>query len=61
MEVPSRQILSAVPMKGSVSLRLAFHPQGTYLAMINEYKLKKNAQYGVEIFDLTNKISVPHQ
>ena len=49
-------------MKGAVSLRMTFHPQGTYLAVINESKTKKNvAAYGVEIFDLSARDSVPHQ
>ena len=37
-----------------------FHPQGDYLAVMNEYKEKKTVKYSVELFD-TKKQSFPHQ
>ena len=50
-----------MPFKGSLSLKFVFHPQGTYLATINEFKIKKNTQYAVEIFELRSNDCVPHQ
>lgn len=49
-------------MKGSESFRMEMHPQGYYLAVINQYRVKKQLKYGVELFDLSqvqNQL-VPH-
>lgn len=53
MKIPERRIIDQKLMKGSESLRLFMHPQGTYLGVINQYKTKKTKQYAVEIFDLS--------
>ena len=60
-EIPSRQVLETYPFKGARRLSKVFHPQGNYLAVINEYKIKKNLQYGVEVFSLTDNYGIPHQ
>lgn len=41
---------------------MVFHPQGTYLGVINQYRTKKSKQYAVELFDLTSTQDIiPHQ
>jgi hypothetical protein len=37
-----------------------FHPQGSYLAVMNEYKEKKTTKYSIELFDTKQK-TLPHQ
>jgi uncharacterized protein with WD repeat len=61
MEIPGRTEKATKVMKGSSKLEMTFHPQGTYLGVMNQYKLKKASQYSVEIFDLTSRDDVPHQ
>jgi hypothetical protein len=47
--------------KSSENLKMVFHPQGTYLAVINQYRTKKSKQYAVELFDLTSTQDIiPH-
>jgi len=41
IEVPSRNVLCAIPVKGARELTLTFHPLGNYLAVINRYKIRK--------------------
>lgn len=41
-------------MKGSESLKLVLHPQGYYLAVINNFQVKKTKSFSVELFDLTD-------
>ena len=54
MKIPERKIVSLKSMKSSESLKLVLHPQGYYLAVINEYHTKKSTQYSVELFDLND-------
>ena len=60
MDMPNRFERATKVMKGSSKLEMTFHPQGTYLGVMNQYKLKKATQYSVEIFDLTSRDDVPH-
>jgi hypothetical protein len=59
IEIPSRQT-TIKTFNNTQSLKLYFHPQGDYLALMNEYKEKKTTKYSVELFD-TRKQSFPHQ
>lgn len=59
IEVPSRQTTIRT-FNNAVTFKLYFHPQGDYLALMNEYKEKKTTKYSVELFD-TKKTTYPHQ
>lgn len=59
IEVPSRQT-TVRTFNNALSFNLYFHPQGDYLALMNEYKEKKTTKYSIELFD-TKKQSFPHQ
>jgi hypothetical protein len=37
LELPSRRILHVHTTKGSTDLKLYYHPQGLYLACMNEF------------------------
>jgi hypothetical protein len=50
IEVPSRQT-TIKTFSTSQNFKLYFHPQGDYLAVMNEYKEKKSIKYSVELFD----------
>lgn len=54
MKVPERKFVSVKSIKNSESLKLVLHPQGFYLAVINEYHTKKSTQFSVELFDLND-------
>jgi len=61
--MPTRQKLSEYTSKDSEELKLFFHPQGSYLAVMNKFREKKSDKYSVELFETkdmhANKI--PHQ
>jgi hypothetical protein len=59
LEIPSRKP-TIKTFAAAKSFRLYFHPQGDYLAVMNEYQQKKTIKYSVELFD-TKKNSFPHQ
>lgn len=62
MELPSRRQLSNHTFKDSTDLKMYYHPQGTYLALMNEFLNKKTTRYSVELFDLKdNRGQIPHQ
>jgi hypothetical protein len=48
-------------MKDSEELKLYIHPQGAYVACMNAFRTKKAVKYSVELFDLSNPGSIPHQ
>jgi len=50
IEVPSRQT-TIKTFNNAQRFELYFHPQGDYLAVMNEYKEKKTTKYSVELFD----------
>jgi len=54
LKIPERKVVSLKSMKNSESLKLVMHPQGFYLAIINEYLTKKSKQFSVELFDLND-------
>jgi len=58
IEIPSRQT-TIKTFNNAQSFRLFFHPQGDYLAVMNEYKEKKTTKYSIELFD-TKRQSFPH-
>lgn len=58
IEIPSRQT-TVKTFATAKTFRLYFHPQGDYLAVMNEYQQKKSSKYSVELFD-TKKNSFPH-
>lgn len=59
IEIPNRQT-TVKTFSTAKALRLYFHPQGDYLAVMNEYQQKKSSKYSVELFD-TKRNSFPHQ
>ena len=59
--IPQRVNVSVVSLKNAVNLKFTMHPQGDYLAVVNEYKAKKSTKYAVELFDLKKGDIVPHQ
>jgi uncharacterized protein with WD repeat len=50
IEIPSRQT-TIKTFNNAQTFELYFHPQGDYLAVMNEYKEKKTTKYSVELFD----------
>ena len=54
MDLPSRQILHMHTAKDSQELRLYIHPQGNYVACMNQFLVKKTLKYSVELFDTKN-------
>jgi len=54
LKIPERKVVSLKSIKNSESLKLVLHPQGYYLAVINEYHTKKSTQYSVELFDIND-------
>jgi len=62
IEFPSRRVAHTHTTKGSVDLKLYFHPQGHYLGVMNEFLEKKTSKFSVELFDLKEyKGQIPHQ
>jgi len=59
IEIPSRQT-TIKTFNNTQTLQMYFHSQGSYLAIMNEYKEKKTTKYSVELFD-TRKQNFPHQ
>eukprot|EP00347_Sterkiella_histriomuscorum_P005175 403357608 len=59
LEIPSRKP-TIKTFAAARAFKLYFHPQGDYLAIMNEYQQKKTIKYSVELFD-TKKNSFPHQ
>mmetsp|Transcript_216 Transcript_216/g.392 ORF Transcript_216/g.392 Transcript_216/m.392 type:complete len:732 (+) Transcript_216:22-2217(+) len=63
--VPSRRNLHMHTHKDSQNFEMTFHPDGSYLAVMNEFTLKKQTKFSVEIFetkDLTRlQPQIPHQ
>ena len=59
IEIPSRKT-TVKTFANTLNFKLFFHPQGDYLAVMNEYKEKKTMKYSVELFD-TRKQNYPHQ
>ena len=51
MSIPSRKTTALHTMAGSLGFRLYYHPQGDYIAVMNQYKEKKTIKYSVELFD----------
>jgi len=49
--------------KNSLDMKLYIHPQGYYVAVMNQYALKKALKYKVEIFETKqySSASIPHQ
>mmetsp|Transcript_31429 Transcript_31429/g.48043 ORF Transcript_31429/g.48043 Transcript_31429/m.48043 type:complete len:522 (-) Transcript_31429:13-1578(-) len=61
-EVPSRLKAHEHTFKDSKELRMYYHPQGNYLAVMNQFMIKKQTQYSIEIFQTQDmRKSVPHQ
>ena len=63
-EMPSRQVLKIHPMNESQEMDLYYHPQGTYLAVVNRYMDKRTEKYSVEVFETkegANLTNIPHQ
>ena len=61
--MPTRQILNVHTVKDTTDMRMYWHNQGNYLAVMNQYMQKKTTKYSVELFD-TKSISynsIPHQ
>jgi uncharacterized protein with WD repeat len=58
LEIPSRNKVDRT-FNNSQNFKLYFHPQGDYLAVMNEYKEKKTTKYSVELFD-TKKQNYPN-
>ena len=58
IEIPSRK-QTMKSFANTQRLKLFFHPQGDYLAVMNEYKEKKTLKYSVELFD-SRKTNFPH-
>jgi uncharacterized protein with WD repeat len=62
LEFPSRRQVHTHTIKGSTDQKLYFHPQGHYLACMNEFLDKKTSKYSVELFDFKEyKGQIPHQ
>lgn len=51
IEVPSRRT-TIKTFANSKDFKIYFHPQGTYLAVMNEYHLKKQQKFSIELFDM---------
>lgn len=50
--IPTRQILKVHTMKDSKELKLYWHPQGSYLAVMNMFvEVKKKEKHCVELFE----------
>lgn len=60
MEIPTRKHVAIHTINNALSFKLYFHPQGDYLAVMNEYKEKKTTKHSVELFN-TKKQQIPHQ
>lgn len=60
MNIPSRQVVNTRDLM-SKSLRFANHPNLNYVCIINSFVKKGKKLFAVELFDLTNNISIPHQ
>jgi len=61
-EIPSRRNLHIHTAKDSLEMQLYFHPQGSFLAVVNKIQVKKNFRYTVDIFDISELYkSVPQQ
>jgi len=61
MKIPTRHVISVANIKDAETLKMYVHPQGSYLAVYNEFKHKKSTKYQVEVFDLNAGDNVPHQ
>ena len=62
MDIPSRRDILVHTMKDSRELKLYIHPQGTYVACMNGFMMKKTLKYSVELYDTSsNTGSIPHQ
>lgn len=62
LEIPSRRELLVHTMKDSRELKLYIHPQGTYVACMNAFMMKKTLKYSVELYDTSSTTgSIPHQ
>jgi uncharacterized protein with WD repeat len=63
-EMPSRRVLNIHTMNESKEMELVYHPQGTYLAVVNRYMDKRTEKYSVEVFETKegqNLTQIPHQ
>ena len=63
VEMPSRRLLGMHSAKNSTDLKLYLHPQGSYVAAMNEFIIKKSSKFSVELFETKtfNQGSIPHQ
>ena len=50
-QVPSRQTLKTHTMKDCKELRMFWHPQGSYLAVMNMFMLGKREKHSIELFE----------
>jgi uncharacterized protein with WD repeat len=63
LEIPSRKNVHVHTHKDSKNFKLFFHPDGSFLAVMNEFTLKKQTQFSVEIFhttDIATSNLIPH-
>ena len=65
IEMPSRREIASHTVTNSQDLKIYYHPQGTHVAVMNEY-LKgttKQAKYSIELFETKdgNLNSIPKQ
>ena len=62
LEFPSRRQMHNHTIKDCSDMKMYMHPQGNYIAIMNEYLDKKTTKYSVELFDLQDyKGSLPHK
>jgi len=60
IEIPTRRELTSKAMPGTESLDITFHPQGHFLALVNQRKAKKQIKWQIEVFNTRSK-NLPHQ
>jgi uncharacterized protein with WD repeat len=63
MAVPSRQNINIHTLKDSKQMKIFWHPQGSYLAVMNNFNIKKTSKPFVLLFETINMQPnmVPHQ
>lgn len=63
MEMPTRRVLKTETFKDCQDLRIYFHPQGNFLACMNQFMHKKTTKYSAELFETKDMHygQIPHQ